>query len=86
MSGSAASYGPLRAGGVLTDEQAEAYGKFAEVPTRPELERFCFLDDVDRELIGKRRGDHNRLGFALQMCTVRYVRLFLETRWRRRCR
>jgi hypothetical protein len=62
----------------LTDEQAEAYGKFAEVTTRPELERFCFLDDVDRELIGKRRGDHNRLGFALQMCTVRYVRLFVE--------
>jgi hypothetical protein len=49
----------------LTDEQAEAYGKFAEVPTRPEMERFCFLDDVDRELIGKRRGDHNRLGFVI---------------------
>lgn len=31
-----------------TDEQAGAYGKFAEEPTRPELERFFFLDDVDR--------------------------------------
>jgi hypothetical protein len=62
----------------LTDEQVEAYGKFAEVPTRPEMERFFFLDDVERELIGKRRGDHNRLGFALQMRTVRYVGLFLE--------
>jgi hypothetical protein len=38
----------------LTDEQVEAYGKFVEEPTRPELERFFFLDDVDRELIGKR--------------------------------
>ncbi|GGR38627.1 hypothetical protein GCM10010219_49700 [Streptomyces netropsis] len=30
----------------LTDEQADAYGKFAEEPTRPEPERFFFLDDV----------------------------------------
>ncbi|GJF27110.1 hypothetical protein SHO565_76740 [Streptomyces sp. HO565] len=62
----------------LTDEQAEAYGKFAEEPTRPELERFFFLDDVDQDLIALRRTEHHRLGFALQMCTVRYVGLFLE--------
>ncbi|MFJ2893540.1 Tn3 family transposase [Streptomyces sp. NPDC087218] len=62
----------------LSDEQAEAYGTFAEDPTRPELERFFFLDDVDRDLIALRRTEHHRLGFALQMCTVRYVGLFLE--------
>jgi hypothetical protein len=57
----------------LTDEQAEAYATFRGEPTRPELERFFFLDDADRELIAKRRGDHNRLGFALQVCTLRYI-------------
>ncbi|MFI6031628.1 DUF4158 domain-containing protein [Amycolatopsis magusensis] len=62
----------------LTDEQAESYGTFGQDPTRPELERFFFLDDEDRRLIGKRRGGHSRLGFALQICTVRYIGLFLQ--------
>ncbi|WP_413813269.1 hypothetical protein [Streptomyces sp. OE57] len=30
----------------LTDEQAEAYGRFVEEPTRPEPERFFYLDDA----------------------------------------
>ncbi|MEN2424001.1 hypothetical protein AABB02_38590 [Streptomyces rimosus] len=41
----------------LTDEQAEAYGTFTEVPTRPEPEWFFFLDDDDRDLIALRRSD-----------------------------
>jgi hypothetical protein len=39
----------------LTDEQAEAYGTLAEVPIRPEPERFFFPDDDDRDLIALRR-------------------------------
>jgi TnpA family transposase len=46
-------------------------------PTRPELERFFFLDDVDRDLIALRRTKAHQLGFAVQMCTVRYVGRFL---------
>lgn len=62
----------------LTDEQAAAYGSFREMPTRPELERFFFLDDDDRDLIALRRSDGHRLGMALQVCTVRYLGLFLK--------
>ncbi|MEO7195630.1 MAG: Tn3 family transposase [Pseudonocardiaceae bacterium] len=61
----------------LTDEQA-AYGCFKEVPTRPELERFFFLDSDDLDLVALRRTDGHRLGMALQICTVRYIGLFLE--------
>lgn len=72
-----AGYGPLVPVEFLTDEQAEAYGKFAEEPTRPELERFFFLNDVDRDLVALRRSTHHQLGFALQMCAVRYIGRFL---------
>ena len=63
----------------LTEEQFETagYGQFNGTPTRRELERFFFLDDADRRLVAKRRGDHNRLGFALQVVTARYVGTFL---------
>ncbi|MGY3205400.1 hypothetical protein ACVW19_005915 [Streptomyces sp. TE5632] len=35
----------------MTDGQAETYGEFAGEPTCPELGRFFFLDDVDRDRI-----------------------------------
>ncbi len=52
------------------------YGRFP-VLSRVELERFFHLDDEDRKLIADRRRDSNRLGFALQVVTVRYLGMFL---------
>jgi hypothetical protein len=48
--------------GFLSDEQATAYGRFDGAPSRAGLERFFFLDDIDQQLVGRRRGEHNRLG------------------------
>jgi hypothetical protein len=47
-------------------------------PTRAELEKTFYLDDEDRALIARRRGDQMKLGFALQLVTVRHIGLFLE--------
>ncbi|MER7131960.1 DUF4158 domain-containing protein [Streptosporangium saharense] len=62
----------------LTDDEASAYGRYGEVPSRADLERVFFLDDEDRELVERRRGEHMKLGFSLQLVTVRWVGAFLE--------
>ena len=54
----------------------EGYGRFGSY-SRVEVERFFHLDDEDRRLIGLRRRDYNRLGFAVQMITVRHLGMFL---------
>jgi hypothetical protein len=61
----------------LSDEEVSAYGVYRGVPSQSDLEKLFFLDDADKALVAKRRGAHNRLGFALLLTTVRYLGVFL---------
>ena len=59
-------------------QRCNDFGRHVDSPSREELERYFHLSDDDSKAILPVRGEHNRLSYATQLTSVRYLRTFPE--------
>jgi len=56
----------------LTQAQRDRLQTGHHLLSRPEMVRYWLLSEQDRKYIEERRRERNRLGFAVQLCLLRY--------------
>ncbi|UTI43919.1 DUF4158 domain-containing protein [Niallia sp. RD1] len=57
---------------LLTADQRAEFVKIPDEMSKQELETYYTFSQFDMEIIKRHRRDHNRLGFAVQLCVLRY--------------
>lgn len=62
----------------LTATQRERYCNYPDELSPDEIARHFHLDDADLVWIATKRRDSSRLGYALQLSTVRFLGAFLD--------
>jgi len=60
-------------GRIFTPQERKRLDAFPSEIGEADLIRYFTLSGSDLDLVRRQRGDHNRLGFALQLCALRYI-------------
>ena len=62
-----------RGGEFLTSKERKEYMELPNNTHSIEIEKFFILSDEDIQVINKHRKTSNQLGFAVQLCIIRYT-------------
>lgn len=63
----------------LTIQQKERYGRYQATVSANDIAGYFYLNDDDLDWISKKRSEFTRLGYALQLTSVRFLGTFLES-------